>query len=516
MTRTLLPFLLLVGCQDVGGADAFPHALSPVPFPHPIALSMEQETLVRGVDVTFVAAQATPGDRVYFVYGTHSPEATCLSAFGGRCADIANPVLLGSALADPAGEARLTLTVPSNVPIGATASFQAAVVQGAATYGSGVITETVRANFDLSVVWDFVPSQVAILIPFEVSASLVNHGPDPAEGVRVDAHIEDSNGIEVFGYSISGSGAVDVLPGTSVPLAPMNVSLWENSLAHASLDLVGVPAIAEFDRDRDPANDEARVAMTPLPRPVDGYVDQLTCDPVIQVGDSFFDVTTIALGNAGIVDSLFRMSTYYSRDDVWSPDDVRGLGDIELLRGGEVVTLTGSGSVPGDLLGPQHILVVVDPFDTVEEQDETNNIASCATTVFVAGADLRVTGPGNRFRGTYAPGDAIGPVVRVASPMGLEIGSWGTADADAGAAVEVWWSADDHYSSFEDILLATAPALPSIPSGTEYQVSPTGSVPLTLPLGPAYAIAIVDADRAVDEANEANNRLAIPIEIVAP
>lgn len=87
-----------------------------------------------GQRVTLEAMFATPGAQVVFAAsGQTSPNATCPPALGGVCLDLVQPTILGSAVADVAGGARLSVRVPAGVPVGSTAYFQAAEVAGAAS-----------------------------------------------------------------------------------------------------------------------------------------------------------------------------------------------------------------------------------------------------------------------------------------------------------------------------------------------------------------------------------------------
>jgi len=101
---------------DVHGADQFDGTVS----------GMSSMVIVEGVGMTnnglapAIAGQsgtlwangATPGDKVYFVYGFKAG-STNVPGCGGLTVDIAKPTIIGSPVADANGVAQLTVAIPS-------------------------------------------------------------------------------------------------------------------------------------------------------------------------------------------------------------------------------------------------------------------------------------------------------------------------------------------------------------------------------------------------------------------
>lgn len=95
-------------------------------------LSLTQSTLRPGQPATFTATDAQPGELVYFLYSlTGTGAGPCPPQLGGLCIDLLNRVTqMGSATANGAGAASLTLTVPANAPPGTAVHTQAVARRG--------------------------------------------------------------------------------------------------------------------------------------------------------------------------------------------------------------------------------------------------------------------------------------------------------------------------------------------------------------------------------------------------
>ncbi len=105
--------------------------------------------------VRLQAAGANPGDRVWFLASTNGFGGSCPGVLGGQCLDIANPVALGSAIANAAGEARLlTPRIPMAL-IDSLLWFEVAVVAGANSYTSPDILRQVYDPACPQIVSDF-------------------------------------------------------------------------------------------------------------------------------------------------------------------------------------------------------------------------------------------------------------------------------------------------------------------------------------------------------------------------
>lgn len=98
--------------------------------------------VLAGQPVTFSATGANPGDRVWFLRGDRRGP-WCPTVLNGTCLDIRRVTALGSDLADASGRASLTVTVPSTVPDGIPAHFQAGVLANPTGYVSNAVEKIV-------------------------------------------------------------------------------------------------------------------------------------------------------------------------------------------------------------------------------------------------------------------------------------------------------------------------------------------------------------------------------------
>jgi hypothetical protein len=106
MFRLATLALVLAACTEDGPSQQ---------QPPPIAFS--QDALVPGAPATLSVVGASPGDTVYFGLSTAGTgSGRCIPSFG-VCLGLLDPVsLLGTAVADGAGDAELTLQVPAGLP----------------------------------------------------------------------------------------------------------------------------------------------------------------------------------------------------------------------------------------------------------------------------------------------------------------------------------------------------------------------------------------------------------------
>jgi len=95
---------------------------------------------IAGQSGTLWANGATPGDKVYFVYG-FSAGSTNVPGCGGVQVDIAKPTIIGSPVADANGVAQLTVAIPSQAS-GVTILTQAVDLDGCLV--SNVVSQTLQ------------------------------------------------------------------------------------------------------------------------------------------------------------------------------------------------------------------------------------------------------------------------------------------------------------------------------------------------------------------------------------
>ncbi|MCL4197740.1 MAG: VCBS repeat-containing protein [Phycisphaerales bacterium] len=92
---------------------------------------LTQTPLRRGQTTTFEVTGAEEGERIWFLQSLLGTEASVgVAALGGISIDLAQPVVMGSSLADGSGAARLTRLVPGRAPFGAILATQAVIRRG--------------------------------------------------------------------------------------------------------------------------------------------------------------------------------------------------------------------------------------------------------------------------------------------------------------------------------------------------------------------------------------------------
>jgi uncharacterized repeat protein (TIGR03806 family) len=147
---------LLAGCQAVEQQDGWgeepllPSADgSQVPSP-PQALELEVTALWPGQSTTWRVSGLAAGESVHIARAAGVGSDTCLGVAGGLCLDLQSPpTLLGIATANAQGVATLTRNLPSSLPLGIDAAFQAVALRGAGgvdSVKSNAVLRIVRPN----------------------------------------------------------------------------------------------------------------------------------------------------------------------------------------------------------------------------------------------------------------------------------------------------------------------------------------------------------------------------------
>jgi hypothetical protein len=112
----VLALLLLAACApDLESPAALPADALAVPTGRHLTLGVSR--LVTGGTLTLRASGALPGEVVNFARGsTYSAQASCLLPLDGLCLNLANPALIGTAVANANGVATLQLALPNGAP----------------------------------------------------------------------------------------------------------------------------------------------------------------------------------------------------------------------------------------------------------------------------------------------------------------------------------------------------------------------------------------------------------------
>lgn len=193
----------------------------------------------------------------------------------------------------------------------------------------------------------------------------------------------------------------------------------------------------------------------------------------------------------------FTADVYFSDDDVIEGGDTH-LGTVTFpqLAGGAMTTQTLQFNVPMVPPGYYSVGAIVDPADVVAETVEVNNVGRF-TDRFLVGADLEIEVMAPAQTG---PGQLLSVDVAILN-NGAELPA---------VPYSVYMSTDTALDG-ADILLGTSTvAVPATPRSM-YTIDVT--VPLTVPGGPQYLIAVVDPTNAIPEADETNNVTASPTTI---
>ncbi len=140
--RLALPLIaLLAACEEEPAFDALPVDQAAPP------LNLTVSALNPGQPATFTATGAFPGQRIWFARSTQGPGAgPCPPALRGLCLDMLNPLTMGSAVANGAGEATFNVTLPPSAPLGLDVWFQALQFQAGTPYSSDVVQVEVGAT----------------------------------------------------------------------------------------------------------------------------------------------------------------------------------------------------------------------------------------------------------------------------------------------------------------------------------------------------------------------------------
>jgi hypothetical protein len=287
MTRPLLLSLLVSACADAPpDASAPPDALPTAEAPPP-GLHLAVTPLIINEQATWLIAGATPGARVGVALGMGGAGSSCPPALGGTCIDIAGPLfVIGSAVADPNGEAQISLTVPPQA-----GNYQGLYFKAAERTSAGWrVSERVRATPRYS---------TTRMIAQTLGASV------PAQ--------QDTWDLDAYGYEAVSVGAtslaVENQDGTTVPgltWTDLGGGAIETDLASGALDF----------RETNPVTLNARwtVEINTIPVPITeswtyGAVPDRTA--LMWTGSQLFLKTRTAVAPRDGNSTYFGFSNYF-------------------------------------------------------------------------------------------------------------------------------------------------------------------------------------------------------------
>ena len=186
---------------------------------------------------------------------------------------------------------------------------------------------------------------------------------------------------------------------------------------------------------------------------------------------------------------------------------LKGAGDI-LLTGSRSVPALAAGAtsagtttvtVPAaSVLGTYYVLACADDTLVVGEIDEANNCLASGSTVLLARPDLVLATMNNPPTGA-APGTTFAVTAAVQNP----------SPVTAPASTLRYYMSANALKDGADVLLTGNRSVPALLAGATSSGSTTVTVPATTALGTYYVLACADDKLVVNEADEANNCIAV-------
>jgi hypothetical protein len=227
----------------------------------------------------------------------------------------------------------------------------------------------------------------------------------------------------------------------------------------------------------------------------DLIVSALTVSPLFVVPGSTVTVTDTIKnqkGTAGPSTTKF----YFSTDTTYSAEDTYlGSRDIPSLASGGTSTGSTSVTIPPSVCcaaDTYYIIAVADADNDVSESNEANNVKSKPVSI----------GPDLIENYLSAPSSAVrGSTITVTDTTKNQ------GEDTAGASKTKFYLSTDTTLNPWDILLSpeSGRAVPSLLPGNKSKGSTNVTIPLNIPDGAYYIIAVADAEGDVCEANEVNN-----------
>lgn len=234
-------WMLLLACAP--DPTALPVDLAAPPA---MALSLSAGALVPGAPFSLIVDGANPGERVQLARSPAGIGAgPCLAAAGGACLNLGNPVSrLGSAIADGAGQARLTLNIPA-FPLGREMGFQAVVLRGPGGASSQLsnpllrTTGTAAAPLSALAPGELVITELMTQASDWIEVYNAHGGPIDLQGLHVT--LGDGTDYLIDRPVIVDAGAYAVLGGERD--AALNGGVWFDT-ALPGLDLQAVDSVS--------------------------------------------------------------------------------------------------------------------------------------------------------------------------------------------------------------------------------------------------------------------------------
>jgi hypothetical protein len=334
--------LLLAACAP--GTEAVQEA-QPVATdraaPPPVPALLLASPIVRGAPATLRMAGIPAGARATFVVSANvTAPGLCPPVLAPACLDVANPIItLGSAIANGAGVATLTLPIPAGAP--PRVEFQA-YVGGATIYlSNGVLADTYAINSDTD--------GDGLAAGEEVSIG-TNPGNPDTDGDSVNDGDEVAGGLDPLNPDTDNDGLSDGYE-RDFGLNPLNPDTDNDGLGDGAELFIGTSPYVP-DTDNDLLSDGFEVSFGTSPTAFDTDGDLLGDGEEVQVygtspflpdtdGDGLSDGDEIILGlNPMSADTDGDLLTdgdefnVFGTNPLSADTDSDGLDDLAELAGG--------------------------------------------------------------------------------------------------------------------------------------------------------------------------------------
>ncbi|MCP4124882.1 MAG: T9SS type A sorting domain-containing protein [Bacteroidetes bacterium] len=266
--------------------------------------------------------------------------------------------------------------------------------------------------------------------------------------------------------------------------------------------LVGKADHYEQVSESDEANNFKFQQVNLLVPDVDFLLSDLSSDPNPLVIDDWNDISLTAF-NPGIVTSYHYVTImmYLSDDNVLDPFDYT-LSDafyISFLEGGASSTITQNTWLPSTLTaGSKYLICIVDPYDVLEETNESNNQFVFPVEITHGDVDIFFDHFVVLDTSEYA-----GEHFRVS----MSISDAGAQDAPSTTFRS--YLSEDEYIDGSDVLLEER-------QFSTLGYTPSWVIPITTPPGEYHVIVQIDADDIVAETSEANNTASDILHVLTP
>ncbi|MBI5408195.1 MAG: hypothetical protein HZA14_02380 [Nitrospirae bacterium] len=344
---------------------------------------------------------------------------------------------------------------------------------------------SIKIGSDLVVSALTAPSTAGAGQTISVTDTTRNNGPGSAGASTTRFYWSVNNTYDSGDLELAGRAAPSLTAGA--------VSIQSTSItipADASDGTYYIIARADADRVITETNETNNTRSTSIKIGSDLVVSALTAPSTAGAGQTI-SVTDTTRNNGPGSAGASTTRIYWSVNNTYDPGDIELAGrSVPSLTAGAVSTGNTSITIPADAsAGTYYIIARADADRIITETNENNNTRSRSIKI---GPDLTIP--------------------YVSAPTGASLGSTVvvtdvTRNVGGGAAgastTKIYLSADAVYDAGDTELGSRS--IPSLAAGAFSRGNTSVTIPVGIPVGAYYIIAVSDADGAVAEVNEANN-----------